>query len=345
MIIGDLKIEVLNKEFYCRHCKVFTPSCKNKHRMGLWFLVKITNTKNNKSVYSILGYGEKECDFAFDVSPGESLYSGMSGCERYDIGYVTCGGWCELFTPIFAATMDLDVNKNVNLSEFENVELANLLDENKVDILTELMSREIINLYTDMGLWNSIKPLLKIYQSGKVRSEGKGVLEWIENSFTAEFRYHNICIQLPKSTVKEIGFNPYLFNAHQIITKKYMILFKEIFTRKIVILRKYNSNVFEIYQEADGEVIKSEIKSNYFDYRADLIFDYVIGNYIIIPDEKYRIDINTDEFNKDKFFIDNILFGGKVSEYGEVEGKRITIVNKKYGVLELPEGKYLIRKI
>ena len=131
---------------------------------------------------------------------------------------------------------------------------------------------------------------------------------------------------------------------YRIITNKYMILFKEIFSRKMVIVKNY-SNVIYIYQERNGEVIERKIFNNDISYSPEISFKYVIGKYVFIPFFRGEpsFDIGTDVYEKE--FFEEIELKNYETGDGYIEGENIIVINNKWGILELPKSKYIIRRL
>lgn len=184
MRVGEIEFVPVGKEFYCRHCEEYG-ECASHHRSGIWFAMKAVTERG--TVYFILGEGEREERFPFNINPGKVIRAKMSGAVDYEKGYKTCGSWYSLKVPVF---LDEFEEQEVELSEDEKILLAALLNKYRVKILTELLSRSLIYSYSDLGVWNDVKPLLYTFASAKKTKLPLGAtIERLPNSFNAVFRY------------------------------------------------------------------------------------------------------------------------------------------------------------
>jgi len=195
MKIGDLEIKVFDKKFYCRYCED-EASCekKRKHRRGIAY--KVAVSINNEHIASFLltrGEFEDIEDLGLDRYVGAWKRTGMSGCESYERAYKTCGGWWSI------ASQEIE-EIGEEITDYDPITFASILDEHKVFILTKLVSKkkEIINY--DWGLWNAIKPLIYTYISGKtIALPQEAYINYYPMSFKATFKLRNIEIPVVKA--------------------------------------------------------------------------------------------------------------------------------------------------
>jgi hypothetical protein len=195
MKIGDLEINVLRKHFYCRYCENESECEKKKrHRRGIAYIVEIRADDIKKQF--VLADGEFEELNEFETLLGDVKRVKMSGATIYKHGYKTCGGWFSL------TSRELDQSEYFEPEEveYDEITFSRVLDEHKVLILTSLVkaSKEVLEL--DWGLWNSVKPLIYAYISGKtVALPQEAYINYEPNSFRATFKLRNIEIPVVKA--------------------------------------------------------------------------------------------------------------------------------------------------
>lgn len=277
---GDIRIRVLDKEFYCRYCDEYTRECFEKHRSGIWFKVSL-----NGAVF-ILGDGEREGRFPFSIDPGDLIYTNFA-C-RYEHGYVTTGNWHSINVPLYLGVVDDDTwgGREVELNDDEKILLAKLVQDNIVKMIATVLKEEPdrLPLYLDWGIYNSLKPLFYVYIRDRQYYDLPFGAELNEekNSFTAYFNFGNIRIRLPKVGKPSWGYWDWKGYA-VLYAGSYEVYYAQVHDRKIAYLVS-GDHILRGWEEYGGLIHDVEISDE------DLPYSKPMLSYISIDlDKRLRL--------------------------------------------------------
>ena len=356
MLVGDLKLEVVDKQHYCRYCEQYTPYCRKRHRSGIWYLVRVTNTKTKAATYFVIGEGEAEEKIKY-VNYGELLYFGLSGCKDFENAYVTCGGWNSLKHPVFdieTPEHKLKALRPVKLTNFENRVLVELIDENKIHILIELLKQGVIDFQTDLGLWESAKPLLATWESEKTIDLPLGAwLSWKGESWLADFHWGLITIHTIKAKPKVREYE----GIHYLSLGSKTIAYADVFGRKTAYYQYYKYGLelvgFEEYNGYYHLPCRIRLIDNLdnIHHYMKLLFFRRLGDLLFLTDddleflESEGVTVSTatkSMFNKIKCIKGCIEFGDQIRVFGS---NKIVLYHDEHGLLELPSGEYVAYQV
>ena len=343
LVLGNLEFRVVDKEFYCRYCDRYTPYCFRNHRSGLWFKVAVRN-RNGKEITVVFGEGEREHRFPFLANVGELLYSGMSGCEDYEKGYVTCGGWFGL-KGVLVDYQEEDTNIEPEMNEHEKIAFARMLNDYAKEIIKTLIDNDVTTTSDDWGLWNCYKPLFRVYEREKVIELPLGA-RIVEHgmSFNATFEFGKIKVRIPKGRYR-IEEDSLIFTVAVGRTRVYYAKF---FERNIVYLTKENWLHFLAWEEYSGHVHPMATISNEIPRAIDFLVKYRLGDILFIPRASQsnfegKLDPATKEqFKKIKCLKGCIEFGEEIIVRGD-DG--IALYHPEHGLLELEAGEYIAYEV
>ena len=355
---GDIRISLLAKEYYCRHCSEYSIKCRERnHRYGIWFLLRVTvaTGNNERARYFIVGEGEREHRFPFDIEPGELRRAGYSGAEYWQYGHVTCGGWHSI-SSIFeldkenlqraleVAKRDEDIVVSPKLNEDEEILLANLINSYRQKIVQSLYTNGSLSFCNDWGLWRDLVPLIKVYIRVKDhRLPYNASIEEFYASYLAKFRFGSIEIPISKG---RYTWYHYHNDIAEVCCKKngerYTIEYTETMGRKIVYhypeFAKYNSGVVTCEEEYNGQRhATAEIRCSVYDVYRSYLFFHRLGDVMFIPTSDM---INTEELQPatDEQFEKIQVVKGSIEE--QEDGKKLvkkgsTLYHPEHGVLEI----------
>lgn len=350
MKFGSFEVEVIDKEFYCRYCSEVSPRCLKTHRMGIWFFLRITNKIfNPKTVCCIIGTGEKEGGFPLNADAGKALRTGSSGYTEYERGYVTCGGWYSICTPMFLDKVPEDIleQEPVELSTTEQIVLSKLLNERKVQIIKGLIDMKILSLYDDWGIWNELKPLFFVYRRTNVYEYDDVEVVEIDKSWTSKVMYDKIEFFVPKGRL--YYERKRLYNVLDVPNGE--VYFYDKYGRKVVYyINKKSCRVlgWEQYHEhvhprAELNIHPEVLESSVLYEIIKLLFTRRLGDIIFLKKGETELfgylppyPAEEEQFKKIECVEGTIEFGETI----KIHGERIVLYHPEHGVLELPEGEY-----
>lgn len=346
--VGQLKLKIVGKEFYCRHCRTLTPKCyRLNHRSGIWFLVKATC--NGNSAHFVTGHGEREGRFPFnlDKSIGEELRRGMSGCVDYEHGYVTCGGWYSIKSPVFVED-EIEEKKRLRLNDTEYSALSQCLERDKVKILTGLLDKNIISLNTRLGLWETAKPLLHTYQNAVITALPLDArITRIGDSFRAEFEYGNIKFNITKkSRYYTRQWSNGIVNVE--INPRKMIYYGEVFGRKLAYYYVQQLDRIYAYEQRDSSVSSAVIYPVMDSIPKFMwwLFHRRLGDLIFVEqddkDSKYLTQPLYHDQPLEKLQVISGTLEKQDHQYILKSDSKVVLYHPDHGTLELPANVYRI---
>ncbi|MEX0569418.1 MAG: hypothetical protein Q6363_009750 [Candidatus Njordarchaeota archaeon] len=356
--IGDIKIKVLRRIFYCRHCAEPSRYCISHHRSGLYYIIQIEPFVQPKNIF-IVGAGEikdntyeiiQENDLYYvkvadaKICLGKLEYTGMSGCEDYEYAHITMSGWLSFInTPIVE---EITPDKNLELNDFEKILISEELESHRRWI--------VINIPTniDWGIWERHKKLAYFYESsGAIRLPLGAVISKYPTSFQAEFEFQGISFKIPKISKADSTFiND---NIVFIRVKKRLLYYGSINERRIVYYFREHPMIYGHERVRDELQSPAILESPPFDYNdtykwhkfMKLLFLNRLGDVVFIPEDNENIEY-FDEINGNQLSKIKIL-NAKIEDnmLTPTSDEDIVLYHPDHGTLSLKPRQYVIKAV
>jgi len=343
MKIGELEIDVLRKQFYCRYCEDES-ECERKkqHRRGIAYVIQIRVKDIVKQF--VITDGEFEDLGELEPLMGKIVRGSMSGATEYQHGYVTCGGWVTLYP------RELSPNEYFEPSEvdYDPIVFARVLNDHRDMILTSLVRSDRSILELDWGLWNAIKPLIYAYVSRKtVPLPQEAHINYEPYSFRATFKLRDIEIPVVKARPSVTTLVDYVELR---LGEKTKIIYRTDLHRAVVILRKgWKTYLYEQYRHRDVQIYDL----TYSDKDEHYLLFNRLGKVVFVPkilkSEDYQ-EVKNEEIVKtlSEFHIVNAKFyqvDNDVFLIPEDKSKDVLIYHNDYGALILNAQPYQLEFI
>jgi len=354
--VGDIKISLLAKEYYCRHCTEYTYMCpKRKHRFGIWFLLKTTVKDSDKARYFILGEGEREERFPFNVTPGKLKYTGEYDTEYWEYGHVTCGGWYSIVSVFELDEENLNralssANEKGELNADEKILLIKLINNNRQRIVENLVAEGVLKLEQDWAHWEDLKPLIKVFIRGRIIHLPRGAMITEKpNSYKADFTWGSIKIPFSKTSQYKSEFSsPIFYSGSPTIIEcrkggePYTIYYDEFMGRKIVYHYRFSYHDFKTElvnceeEHAGHKHAPAIIVWDDFDRYANYLFYSRLGDILFIPVDDFINTENLQPATEEQFNKIKILKGSIENQNGKKLVKKGTaLYHPEHGLLEI----------
>jgi len=348
MMLGDLKLRVIGKEFYCRYCKDYDECRKAGHRRGIWFKVAIENERNKKAAVIVTGEGEREGSFPFGVDVGKHIRTGMSGCKDYEKGHITMSGWHYLKGIVVEEVSNEKIEKEeVELSMNERILLADLLNRNIIDILRELINRGVTSIEDDWGIWEEKKPIFFVYMRERYIPLPFGaVINEEPQSFKAKFMWDEIEFYISKAQydIGSGGNYVAVFLGSKYGAKKAIFLSEE-YGRKIVYYydgyRLHGNEIYKSHVHPRAEIQYPTVACAYqLEWYVQLLLKNRLGDVIFLTkDNKEYLEnkITWLEPASQAHFKKIKVVDGEIQEKEGIitTTKRTVLFHEEHGVLEI----------
>ena len=326
MRIGKLKVEVLRR--YCGDEK--------KKRRGIAYIVQVR--ARNLVKQFVLTDGEfKELLGDLKQLIGSTKWGNLTEVGIHEHG-TTWGGWVTLHSRELAPDEYFEPSE----VKCDPVEFAKLLDKHKIMILTSLVKADKSVLDLDWGLWNSVKPLLYTYVSGKViELPGEAYIEYEPYSFKALFRLRDVKIPVVKARPRITNYNIYTEVA---IGKDVKISYYSDQNRAVVLFEDWRKYLYEQYK--NREVIEYDLTYTRIDrYR---LFYSRLGRLIFEPVFSSRDLKNANSVPKellDFHVVNSVYKTDKQNVFLTPEdmNKDILVYHNDYGAIVLTPQAYKIK--
>jgi len=367
---GSLVIEVVKKHFYCRYCREYNSYCRARHRSGIFFLIKVHNTRNGRSTLALIGEGETENNRIID----------------WNRAYITSAGW---LSPILRTPEDFIWQEEYlgegweevrELTQHERDALYSLLLSESIEqpegdnlyttpqglhLLCALLEKGIIDLKDDIGALSVFKPMLAVYVKGGTVTMPLGAqILLIPNSWAAEFSWGDIRFKIPKLGKVRYSLCSRYYGARQYanlsLPKGKELWWAERNGRKIVYYM-HNPPEFSEGWHSWGEMYGNEqygdhlhmpariaVATNaYIEDLITLLIDNRLGDLVFVPADmltiakEYRLTPAREwQFNKIE------VMRGTTIEYGDPiiarSETKLRLYHPEHGLLELPPGEYVV---
>lgn|GEM_PF-3036039 len=345
--VGDVKIRVLkyfeeNEEF---------------HEGWIYLVEAEVESLQVKKQYIIsdgVVHGDKLPDEILRLL-GEYIKMGPSEIQIFQNGVIEYGGWVRL------NTRELKQEEFIQGDgvEFDSIEVSRILDKNKNMILLGLVKENKKLLRCDLGIWESVKPLLIVFVSGRtIKLPDDAEIEFEPMSFRAVFRLGKIEFGITKATPK-ITDHGYCYKVQ--LGKRRWIAYKKI---------RYHPNgvKYVVYHGSPKKrmIYGYEQYNNILHQRAEMgesmeeplwmYFKYRLGDVMfrpLFPDEEKRIRDKLNPYDRKPLYLQKVEMNNtKMSEYDgklylvpENRDEMIRLYHPEHGILMLEPGIYLIKLV
>lgn len=348
---GDLGIFVEETYFSCKKCEEYNPTCYSKHRSCIFFVLRVINLKNKKSVRVLIGEGEAPED-VFPVP-----------C------YQSVNGWAspinELPEDIVLQNLNLSPEwKRKELTSFEVETIYRLLLTGNIKqpialnkyrqwgllLLQVLYVTGIVDKNTDVGALSVWKPLLMTWLKKGVKKLPMSItIHYFPRSWKAEIRWGKLVIPITKRKLE--GLLELECTVGSALGKALYLYFRNLtvkcveFNGRKTVYKIYPDNIvrgYELYGEhvhPPCTILLHNVSISYL--RSRRLGDLLFKKEGESEEDGLNIEIPVDMNQLKKV----VAIQGKLSDRF-VEGKNaICLYHPEHGVLYLPPGRYKILKV
>jgi len=285
---------------------------------------------------------------------GEYIKMGPSEKQIYENGVIEYGGWVRL------NTRELKQEEFIQVDgiKFDSIELSKVIERNKEMILLGLVKENKKLLRCDLGIWESVKPLLIVFVSGRtIKLPDDAELQFEPMSFKATFKLDKIEFGVTKA-IPKIEDNGYCYRIQ--LGKRRWIAYKKIryhpdgikyivyhYSPKKKMIYGYEQYNDILHQRAEIEKLEEPLWA-YFKYR--------LGDLLFIPlfsDEEARVRDKLNPFDIKPVYLHKIeMSNAKISEYNgklflvpENKDEMIRLYHPEHGMLMLDPRVHVIKTI
>lgn len=324
-------------------------------RGGMFALVGVELAEEKEGLPVVRRYDVFLSEGETEITPpdcllGDFMWRGMSGCEKYERAYKTCGGWWSIKSQLVDGKCSCFVYDYIGEHEEVGETEANLFVSRHMDeilrlVLSKLSYYEMAQLEGVLASDVRLARFLPMIWYRKRCIERKGIIyKYFEESTYAEISFRNskVTLKLPKLRRPVINTRGSLLEIFETVGKQRVIYIKEEQEQeKVVVYVLYPyRDVVEGYEYYAGQ-LHDRCLINIRDIVMQVLLERRLGDLIFLSYGVDGLEL-AEESHLEKLQV----ISGEIDKVNKVvKGDRVVMYHPEHGTLVLPAGSYYIYQV